>query len=203
MKRKFCLPFFLMIVVCLQARGQEKLYPVRSSPQTILTSDRSAVVVEKAFQHKLTVGYPTDDRAAVADTRAPIIALWVRVQNVSQRPMKVDISKFTSTDDKGRMYSALTPAEAGKRILAEASDGSIGSKTLRGLSLGKAGNIPSEEQLTDDVERYSLHSGEIAGGAAKEGLIYFERPQQKKFTLRVVLGELWSQPLVFSTEKQK
>jgi hypothetical protein len=203
MKHKLYLLIVLMILVSLPVLAQEKLYPVRSSPQTILTSDRSAVVVERAFQHKVTIGHPTDDRAAVADTRADIVALWVRVQNVAQRPMKVDISKFTSTDDKGRMYRVLMPDEAGKRILAEAPDASLSSRTLRGISLGKAGNVPSAEQLTDDVQRYSLHSGEIAAGAAKEGLIYFERPQQKKFILRVVLGDLWSQPLVFSTEKQK
>jgi len=205
MRRKLFVPLLWLVAMPLPVRGQEKLYPVRG-PQNvpvILTSDRSAVVVEKAFQHKLTLGYPTDDRADFADTRAPIIALWLRVQNVSQRPINVDVSKFTSTDDQGRMYSGLMPDEAGKRILAEASEGSIGTKTLRGISLGRAGNVPTEEQLKDDIQRYSLQSGEIAAGAAKEGLIYFERPQQKKFILRVVLGDLWSQPLTFSTEKQK
>jgi len=205
MTRKWFLPLFWLVVIVLPARGQEKMYPVRGTQNVpvILTADRSAVVVEKAFQHKLTLGYPTDDRAAFADTRAPIIGLWLRVQNVSQRPMKVDAAKFSSTDDQGRTYSALMPEEASKRIVAEAPEGSIGTKTLRGISLGRAGNVQTEEQLKDDIQRYSFQSGEIAAGATKEGLIYFERPPQKKFTFRVVLGDLWSQPLVFSTEKQK
>ena len=194
-----------MIVLSLPVFGQEKLYPVRSNKNVplILTTDRTAVVVERAFQHKLTMGSPTDERSYfLSDTRAPIIGFWLRVQNVSPRPMNLDTAKFTSTDDQGRMYLALPPDEAANQILADVSNGSIGTKTLRSISLGRAGNKPTEEQLRDDIQRYSLHSGEIPAGAAREGLIYFEKPRQKKFTLSVVLGELWSQPLLFSTEKQ-
>jgi hypothetical protein len=204
MKWKFLLPLFWMIVASLTVFGQEKLYPVRSSRDAILTADRLAIVVERAFQHKLILGFPNEDRVSfVPDTRAPIIMLWLRIQNVSPRPMRFDAGKFTSTDDQGKMYPALVGDDAANRILAGTSDGSLGSKTLRGISLGRVGSKPTEEQLREDLERYSLQSGEIAPGAAKEGLIYFERPSQKKFTVKITLGDLWSQPLTFSTEKQK
>jgi hypothetical protein len=204
MKWKFLLPLFWMIVASLTVFGQEKLYPVRSSRDAILTADRLAIVVERAFQHKLILGFPNEDRVSfVPDTRAPIIMLWLRIQNVSPRPMRFDAGKFTSTDDQGKMYPALVGDDAANRILAGASDGSLGSKTLRGISLGRVGSKPTEEQLREDLERYSLQSGEIAPGAAKEGLIYFERPSQKKFTVKITLGDLWSQPLTFSTDKQK
>src|SRR5438552_1598155 len=101
------------------------------------------------------------------------------------------------------MYSALSVDEASNRIIAGTSAGSLGSKTLRGISLGKAGNKPTEEQLREDIVRYSLQPAVLAAGAVKEGLIYFEAPPRKKFTVSVVLGDLWSRPLVFSTEKQK
>ena len=206
MKWKFLLPVFWMIGASLTVFGQEKLYPVRSSREVVLTGDRSAIVVERAFQHKLILGFPNEDRVSfVPDTRAPIIMLWLRIQNVSPRPMKFDAGKFTSTDDQGKMYPALVGDDAANRILAgtSTSDGSLGSKTLRGISLGRVGSKPTEEQLKEDIERYSLNSGEIAPGAVKEGLIYFERPSQKKFTVKITLGDLWSQPLTFSTEKQK
>jgi len=204
MKWKFLLPVFWMIGASLTVFGQEKLYPVRSSREVVLTGDRSAIVVERAFQHKLILGFPNEDSVSfVPDTRAPIIMLWLRIQNVSPRPMKFDAGKFTSTDDQGKMYPALVGDDAANRILAGTSDGSLGSKTLRGISLGRVGSKPTEEQLKEDIERYSLNSGEIAPGAAKEGLIYFERPSQKKFTVKITLGDLWSQPLTFSTEKQK
>lgn len=199
------MPLWWLILVSLPVLGQEKMYPVRGKDvPVILTSDRLGIVVEKAFQHKLTLGFPDEDRVAfVPDTRAPIIILWLRIQNVSPRPMKVDVSKFASTDDQGRMYPALVGDDAANRILSGTSDATLSTKTLRGLSLGKAGNRPTAEQLREDIQRYSLQSGEIAPGAAQEGLIYFERPSQKKFTLKITLGDLWSQPLAFSTEKQK
>ena len=204
MKWKFFLPLFWMILASLSVFGQERLYPVRGSRDVILTTDRSAIVVERAFQHKLTLGFPDEDRVAfVPDTRAPIIILWLRIQNVSPRPMNVDVSKFTSTNDQGRMYPALLGDDAANRILAGTSDATLGTKTLRGISLGRVGNRPTGEQLREDIERYSLHSGEISPGSVKEGLIYFERPSPKKFTVKITLGDLWSQPLPFSTEKQK
>jgi hypothetical protein len=43
----------------------------------------------------------------------------------------------------------------------------------------------------------------MPGNIVKEGWIYFEQPPRKKFTVTVTLGDLSSQPLVFSTEKQK
>jgi hypothetical protein len=199
------MPLWWLMLASLPALGQEKVYPVRGNKDVpvILTSDRSGIVVEKAFQHKLTLGSPDEDRVSfVPETRAPIIMLWLRIQNVSPRTMKFDASKFTSTDDQGKMYPALVGDDAVNRILAGASDGSL-AKTLRGISLGRVGSKPTDEQLKEDIQRYSLQSGEIAPGAVKEGLIYFERPSQRKFTVKITLGDLWSQPLTFSTEKQK
>jgi hypothetical protein len=204
--RKYLMPLWWLMLASLPALGQEKVYPVRGNKDVpvILTSDRSGIVVEKAFQHKLTLGSPDEDRVSfVPETRAPIIMLWLRIQNVSPRTMKFDASKFTSTDAQGKMYPALVGDDAVNRILAGASDGSLGTKTLRGISLGRVGSKPTDEQLREDIQRYSLQSGEIAPGAVKEGLIYFERPSQKKFTVKITLGDLWSQPLTFSTEKQK
>jgi len=186
--------------------AQDKLYPVRGSKDVsvILTPDRSGFVVEKAFEHKLIVAFPTDDNVSfIPDTREQIIVLWLRIQNVSQRPIQLDIAKFTSADDEGRMYSGLAPDEAANRIIAAAAGGSIGTKTLRGISLGRVANKPTDEQIRENIQRYSIHSGEIAAGAVKQGLIFFERPAQKNFTVRIALGNLWSQPLVFSTAKQK
>jgi hypothetical protein len=205
MKRKFLMTLLWLVIAILPALGQDKLYPVTGARDVpvVLTADRSAFVVEKSFQHKLTLGYPTDDKLFLPDTRAPIIMLWLRIQNVSPRPMELNTVKFTSTDDQGRTYSALALDEAANRIIAGGSGASIGTKTLRSLSLGRVAGKPTEDQLRDDFARYSLKSGEIPPGGVKEGLIYFEKPPRKNFTVSIMLGDLWSQPLVFSTAKQK
>lgn len=199
---QFILPL-LLLFACLPALGQDKLYPVSDTKgfPVVLTTDRSAFVVEKAFDHKLTLGYPSDDRLR-PDTSVPLVILWLRVQNLSPRPMQLNTSKFTSTDEEGRIYAVLSLEEATNRIISGAG-GSIGTKTLRSLSLGRVGGRPSEDQLKADIQRYSLQSTEVPAGAVKEGLIYFEKPPRKNYTVNITLSDLWSQPLMFSTTKQK
>jgi len=206
MKRRFLLPLWWVVIPSLTVLGQEALYPVRERTDIpiALTADRSAFAVERTFEHKLTLGFPTDDNASfLPKTRAPIVVLWLRIQNVSQRPIEFNTAKFASTDDEGRMYAALAPDEACNRILAEASGGSIGTRTLRAMSLGRLAGKPTEDQVREEILRNSLRSGQIPAAAVREGLIYFEAPQRKKFTVSITLGDLWSRPLVFSTEKQK
>ena len=186
--------------------GQEKLYPIRGNNDApfLLTADRSAIVLEKAFQHKLTLGFPTDDQASfLPKTRTPLVMLWLTVRNVAQRPMALNVAKFISTGNEGETHAALALETAFTRIMEGASGGSIGTKTLRGISLGRIGNNPTEEEVKEDFVRHTLQSGQIAPGAVKEGLIFFEAPRQKKFTVNITLGDLWSTPLIFSTEKSK
>jgi hypothetical protein len=206
MKTQFVTAILCILIAGLPAVAQQKVYPVRGRPEVsvLITSDRLSFSIDKAFQHKLVVGAPSDDRMSLLpDTDAPIVILSLRIQNVSQRPLALDTSKFTITDDQGKTYPNLKPEDAYTRMTADPSGGSIGSKTLRGISLGKVGGKRTEEEVKEDFVRYSLQSGEIPGGAVKEGLIYFEGPRKKKFTLTVTLGDLLARPLAFSTEKGK
>src|SRR5262245_54569378 len=112
------------ILSSLPVFGQEKLYPVTGAKDSlvVLTPDHLGVVAERAFQHKLTLAFPTDDKISfVPNTGEGMVVLWLRIQNISQRPLDFDITKFTGTDDQGRMYSLITPDEATKRIIAEGS----------------------------------------------------------------------------------
>jgi len=200
--------FFLVVIACISADAQEKVYPVRvtgnGNVPAILTADRTAFSVERSFQHKLTLGFPSDDNVSfVPDTPASVVMLWLRIHNTSQRPLDVNIAQFTGTDEQGKTYATLTADKAADRFVEAGTGGSIGSKTLRGISLGRAGTKLTEEQFRADVVRYSMPPGSLAPGAVKEGLIFFEGPARKKFTFAVRLGDLWSQPLTFSTEKQK
>jgi len=193
----------LTILAAVPLSAQDRLYPVTGTKgfPVVLTTDRSAFVVEKAFQHKLTLGYPTDDRFR-PDAATPLILLWLRVQNLSPRPAELSIAKFTSTDEEGRRYPVLTLEDVTNRLLAGGGE-SLGTKTLRSLSLGRVGGKPSEDQLKADIQRYSLQSSEIPAGGVKEGLIYFEKPPRKNYTVNVILGDLWSQPFTFSNTRQK
>src|SRR5215467_11705227 len=111
----------LFLFAALPALGQDRLYPVTTTKgfPIVLTTDRSSFVVEKAFQHKLTLGYPSDGTFR-PDTETPLIALWLRVQSLSPRPMELSTAKFTCTDEEGRTYPALTLEEVTNRIITGA-----------------------------------------------------------------------------------
>jgi hypothetical protein len=204
MKRTILTLFVWTIASSLPAIAQDRLYPVRdgSDSAMIVTSDRSSFVVEKSFVHKLTIGWPNDDKTwFLPDTRTPLILLWLRIHNISQQSLAFDPGKFTSTDEEGKVYPALTPDDAFNRIFS--GDTPIASKTLRGISLGRVGGKPTEEQFREDIERYSLQARSMPPGGVSEGLIYFEAPARKKFTVGVKLGDLWSKPFMFANSKPK
>jgi hypothetical protein len=206
MKGKFVIPLLWLIIASLPAAGQQKLYPVTTGRDVpvVLTPDHSGLVVDKAFKYKLTLGFPTSDSTIfIPQTETPIVMLWLKVQNTGQSPIQLDTSKYASLDDQGHTYAALSTDDAFKRILAGFYGATNGSRTIKALSLGHVANIPSEDEFKSSLLRYSLQPGQVPTNIVKEGWIYFEKPTRKKFTVTVTLGDLSSQPLVFSTEKPK
>jgi hypothetical protein len=207
MMLKFFTALLWVVVSIASLAAQEKVYPIREDKNDVnvlLTPDRTGISIQKPFQHKTTLSFPSDHELEILpDTKTPIIVLSMRIQNVSQRPFNLDPAKFTITDEEGKVYSGWTAAQAADRILAGASSGSLGSKTLRGISLGRVGSNRSEEDVREDILRYGLPVMTLPPGSVKEGLIFFEGPTKKKFTVRLSLGDLWLKPLPFSTEKQK
>src|SRR5436190_23774163 len=137
MRRTFLILCWV-VMASLTAAAQDRVYPVVSSRDNpvVLNADRSAFVIERSFRHKLTLGYPSDDEVFDTDSRTPVVMLWLRFQNTSQQRVLVDVAKFTSTDDQGKVYPALGLEEVTNRIMAAASGPTLGTKTLRNLSLG-------------------------------------------------------------------
>jgi len=207
MTKKFFAVLLCGVVSGVTLSAQEKVYPIREDKNDVnilLTPDRTGLAIQKPFQHKTTLSFPSDhDLEILPDTKTPIIVLSMRIQNVSQRPLYLDPATFTITDEEGKVYPGWSPQTAADRILAGASGGSLGGKTLRSLSLGRVGGNRSEEDVREDIVRYGLPLMNLPPGSVKEGLIFFEGPTKKKFTFRLALGDLWTKPLLFSTEKQK
>ena len=182
------------------------MYPVTGGRDVpaVLSDDRLGLVVDKAFRYKLTLGFPGPDTSVfIPDTDAPIVMLWLKVQNISERPIPITVEKFVSTDDQGQTYPGLSVDDATVRIVEGFSGATSGSRTLKTLSLGHVANIPSEDEFRASVQRWSFQSGEVSPGILKQGWIYFQRPPRKKFTVTITLGDLSSQPMTFSTEKKK
>src|SRR5215467_9389042 len=209
MKRSVLWILASVLIVGAPAFAQETVYPIppkSSVVPTLLTEDHMGFVVERNFEHKVTIGYPSMDKAwFIPGTKTRLVVLWLRIENLSANPMKLNVEKFSSTDDEAKMYSTLSPQDAYDRIMAgvSVSEPVLATKTLNRISLGRAGNKVTPEQIKEDVARYSLQNGTIPGRGIQEGLIYFEAPRKKKFTVNVSLADLWSKPLTFSTSKAK
>src|SRR5438132_2642723 len=169
MKRAFVIPIISLvwlILAGLPAAAQQRLYPVTKFKDipVVLSPDHSGIVLERSFQYKLTLGFPTSDSTIfIPQTETPIVMLWLKIQNIAQQPFDIDISKFTSVDDQGQMFSALSVDEAFKRILAGFYGATSGSRTLKALSLGHVADIPSEEEFRSSLARYSFQSGSVGG----------------------------------------
>ena len=205
-KHVFVIPLLWLALASLPAAGQQKLYPLTKGRDVpvVLTPDHSGLVLDKAFQYKLTLGFPTSDSTIfIPQTETPIVMLWLRIQNTSTGPIELNVSKFAYTDDEGKIYPALSQDDAFTRILAGFYGATNGSRTVKTLTLGHIANIPSQEEFKANLQRYSLQPGQVPSNILKEGWIYFEKPPRKKFTVTVTLGDLSSQPLLFSTEKSK
>jgi hypothetical protein len=207
MKRRIITSLCWIILTGAPVLAQETLYPVRSSANigTVFSADRSSFVVEKAFAYKMTLGFPSSDSTwFLPNSHARIVLMWMRIENLSDQPLDLNPATFTSTGDDGRAYPVLTPDEGFNRILAEAGDKfTFGTNALHSLSLGKAGTPPTEEELRADMRRYSLQPSRIPSHDIREGLIYFESPPAKRFTVSIRLGDLWSKPFSFTNVKQK
>jgi hypothetical protein len=194
--------------------GQPKLYPVRtnrslSTVGNILVqadpkqNNHYVFLAEKSFDYRLRLGFPNKYQAEfLTKSDSPIAVLWLRVENLSQNPLNLDTSRFTAVDEQGKGYARLSPEEASNRIAGNKGAGAALQKTLRTISIGRAGNAVDEE-AREEISRFSLQSVQIPPRSIREGFIFFEVPERKKFTLNVNLDGLWPQPFVFANTKPK
>src|SRR4051812_24937938 len=84
MKSRIGFLFCWIFAACLPIWSQDKLYPVRDNKDVsvLISSDRLSFVVERAFQHRLTFGFPDDDELSVLpNTRSTILVFWMKIQN--------------------------------------------------------------------------------------------------------------------------
>ena len=200
------------LFICISASAQETLYPVRGPLSGLGTMhvevdsrdrDHSRFIAEKTFEYSLLVEVPTKDEAGfLPNSDARVGMLWIRIENLSKQPIKIDTSSFTVTIGQGRPYALMPPDKAFDEIM----NSTLGrrnflSNTAKGISLGRSGVTP--EELKDETLRFSFDSGVLDGQGVKQGLVFFEIPKQKKYTLSLQLGPLWSRPFEFTTVKPK
>jgi hypothetical protein len=144
------------------------------------SGDPSRLVAQKA-EFSLRIGYPTDIEAgSLSESDADVIMIWLKIQNLSSRPMDFDPTKFTAAGEGGKTYRMLSPDEAIDLMIA-ANGGlrkSVLSKATQGISLGKLGKS-DDVQARDEAKRFALHAGPIQPQGIREGLRFSKRLQDR------------------------
>ena len=212
MVKRAVLVILLSAGMIAPVRAQQKLYPITADEgfgsmrlQAAPTSGDAARLVAQKAEYSLRIGYPTDIEAgSLSESDADVIMLWMKIQNLSSRPMDFDPTKFTAAGEGSKTYRMLSPDEALDLMIA-ANGGlrkSVLSKATQGISLGKLGKS-DEVQARDEAKRFALQAGTIQPQGIREGLLFFEAPSDKRFTVGIRLGELWSKPFTFTNVKPK
>lgn len=190
----------IALVLVVPASGQV-LYPISGGTRTERApkDKKKTRLIAESPSVRLTTGEYRGSKV-----RSSLFVIYLKVENLSDTPLQVDPSTFSTVDDEGRGYAGLTPTEAIRRAL----DKSAGTRTAIGLVLagplaGPALQQAAERKVTETVNRECLQPGHIPPHSFKDGAVFFEAPKQKRFTLKVSFGSLWSEPFVFSTSKPK
>ena len=212
MMKRVILVILLSAGMIAPVLAQQKLYPIAVEEgfgsmriqEAPSSGDPKRLVAQKA-EYSLRIGYPTDIEAgSLSESDADVIMLWMKIQNLSARPMDFDPTKFTASDEAGRTYRMLSADEALDLMIA-ANGGlrkSVLSKATQGISLGKLGKS-DDAQARDEAKRFALQPGPIQPQGIREGLLFFEAPSDKRFTVGIRLAELWSKPFTFTNVKPK
>src|SRR5262245_15985522 len=212
MKHVILTTFFVMGTLIVPVSGQGKLYPVPIDGgfgsmriQAAPSTGAPARLIAQKAEYSLRLGFPTDVEAgSLPETDAKILMLWLKIQNLTDYPMNFDPSKFTASGEGGKTYPMLSSDQALDRMI-EAGGGitrSVLSRATQGISLGRLGKS-DEAQLRDEAKRFSLQPGSIQPQGVREGLLFFEAPSEKRFTVNIGLVDLWSKPFIFTNVKPR
>ena len=127
--------------------------------------------------------------------RAGVFGLYLKVENLSDSPIMIQTGSFTAIDARsGKRYAGLETEEVIKRY------NETGGATMA-TSGGSLREGRFQEEVTEEVRRESLASGEVQPHSSKEGLIYFEAPDEPYYAMKVTLTGLW--PEHFTIEKRQ
>ena len=194
-----------IVLAAISAAAQPTLYPVPvsgglGSMRLEKQAGQPVFIADKGYEYKLQLGFPREDQATfLRNTDADVVVLWLRVENLSKKPLVFTADKFTVTDKEGNSYARIEPAVAYERIVSASSlTSKILKKGISSASLGKVGGKGDRADDKDEASRFAFKAGTLPALGVSQGLIYFEAPKAKKFTINVKLGDWWTSPFIFT-----
>lgn len=157
------------------------------------------LLIAENDQLRLTVGVAKQDKPVLG-----LLEIWAKVENLSDKPITIDPTKYSAVDDDGRGYAGIAPNDAIQRMLDRtAAMRTAMGNIIMGPLAGPSNTQAQERQARERVNREALAPGDIPAHSFKDGVVWFEAPKQKKFTLLITFTGLSASAFTFSTDKPK
>ncbi|MBK7392774.1 MAG: hypothetical protein IPI64_05645 [Chloracidobacterium sp.] len=190
---------FVLVIVTLVS-GQawaQALFPIKGGTGNEPDPKDKGYLVLVAENSDLKITLRHSDKFKPRD----IWALFIKVENKTDKPLTFDTTKFGATDDEGRALSGLEASVAIQRLFdATAGMGVILSGIIAGPFMGPSLAQASERGAMHKMMQMCIQSGEIPPHTFKDGVVFFEKAAKKTKELKVNFTGLWSDPVFFSTE---
>ena len=192
----------VMVLAALQTSEAQRIYPLRGGTrfESDPTSKKRLVLVAENSNVRISI-----KRSDKFDPkRGNIWVFWMKIENLSDKPINFDPTKFSVTDDEGRAVAGLEAEVAIKRFndaIAGVMNmvGNVVAGPLAGPSMVNA----SERGSTQRLSQQSMQIGEIPPKSFKDGMVFFERSKNKTKEIKANFLGLWSEPIIFTTDESQ
>lgn len=179
----------------------QEIYAVSGGTRTDIDpkNKKRILLIAENDQLRLTVGVAKQDKRVLG-----LLEIWAKVENLSDKPITIDPTKYNAVDGDGRGYAGITPNDAIQRMLDRtAAMRTAMGNIIMGPLAGPSNTQAQERQARERVNREALAPGDIPPHSFKDGIVWFEAPKQKTFTLLITFAGLSPSAFTFSTEKPK
>ena len=170
--------FATVVFAPVQVSWAQNLFPLSGGTRFEPDPDnkKQLVLVAENSEVKITIK-PAEK---FKPKKGQIWTIWMKVENLSDKPLKFDPTQFTATDDEGRAYAGLEATVAIKRFndAIAAVTNMIGS-AIAGPLAGPSVVASSERGSAQKLNQESMQIGDIPPKTFKDGIVYFEKAKEK------------------------
>ncbi len=191
-----------IVFVFVQVSQAQKLYPISGGTRFESDPDKKKQFMLIAENSDLKITIKPAEKIKLG--KGPIWAIWMKIENTSDKPLKFDPTQFNATDDEGRAFVGLESKDAIKRFYdSVAAMSNLVGLVVAGPLMGPSIMASGERKAAEELNRKSIQIGEIPPKTFKDGIVFFEQPKEKTKEFKINFIGLWSESIVFTTDEKR
>ena len=135
---------------------------------------------------------------------AGMFSVEIKIENLTDTVFAIDPTTFNAIDDKGEAYASVDADLVYDRVLAKyGSFHDMFANAIAGPLVGPQMVRRTEQQGRAEMQRTVLSTSSIPPHAFKHGVVFFDAPKNKPYTVKIIIGELSKATFTFSTIKPR